>query len=207
VVSGPTSRAVVLALGLALPLAAAVLACTAGDELAYTSALASAEGGPGTTDGGADTGRLVTGSTTDASERASDGSFFPAIVPIACTGLGSSCEPTAGLGCCLRNVAGNVGGDNLCFEQAQTFGGTSCHDPGDVFLACLTSDTDSTCCWTTEANGTANTRYRAACTGGVEACDPTVGLGVCSTGAPCTAVTCKGVQVGYCGTGTPPCQP
>jgi hypothetical protein len=203
-VKSPRSHALVVGCVVALPIAAAVLACTAGDELAYSSAPSTVGG----TDAAADTGRVVGDSMVEVPARVADGATLPGIAPLACAGLTGACDPTAGMGCCLRNVPGNVGADNACFEQVQHFSSSSCGAKGDVFLACLTSDADNTCCWQSETSGAMNTRYRASCKDGVEACDPgAAGGGVCASGGACTAVTCKGVIVGYCGGGAPPCQP
>lgn len=202
--TGPITRLALLASILAVPIGAGLIACTAGDELTYPGAPGS--GADGGMDGALDSGRIVGDSMVDATPvaRPDDGGIFPAIKPLPCAGLGDECDPTAGMGCCLPSA----GGSNACFEQLQHFGGTSCTAPGDVYLACLTSTGDSTCCWQTEPGGASNTRYREACTGGVEACDPSAdGGGVCSSGAACNSVTCKGVVVGYCGGGPAPCQP
>ncbi len=198
-----TPRSYAFVCVLALPIAAAIVACTAGDELAYTPA-SGAEAGPSTAE---DAGRVVGDSSVVIGPRAADGAVLPGAAPIACTSLGEACDPSAGMGCCLKNVASNTGADNLCFEQLQHFGGSSCIAAGDVFLACLASVDDNRCCWQTEPNGTVDTRYRAACDGGVEACDPSADGGVCATGGACTSATCKGVVIGYCGGGAPPCQP
>lgn len=201
----PRSHGFVVACVVALPTAVACLACTAGDELAYSSGSSIGDGGAPDAVG---SGRIVGDSAVEVPARVADGAVLPAVAAFACTGLSGTCDPTAGMGCCLRNVPGNVGADNLCFEQVQHFSASSCLAQGDVFLACLTSDTDSTCCWQTENGGAVSTRYRASCKDGVEACDPgAVGGGVCASGGSCTSVTCKGVLVGYCGGGAPPCQP
>ena len=201
----PRSHVLVVGWVVALPIAAAFLACTAGDEVAYSSASVNGDGGP---DAVEDTGRIVGDSAVEVPARAPDGAVLPAIAPIACAGLAGACDPTAGMGCCLRNLPGNLGAENVCFEQVSHFSASSCVAQGDVFLACLTSDADSSCCWQVETSGAVNTRYRSSCKDAVEACDPgAVGGGVCAGGGACTSVMCKGVLVGYCGGGAPPCQP
>ena len=181
-------------------LAGIAVACTAGDDLVYSSA----PGAPG--EGGApleDAGRVVTDSEVDVVERQNDGATLPtSTAPLPCNGLGTACDPTAGQGCCLEGPADGTG--NACFEQVQVFNGPACAAAGSVFLACLASDNDSLCCWEQGKN----TRYKASCTTGPEACDPLADAGaVCVSGGACNAIVCKGVTVGFCGNAAPPCQP
>jgi hypothetical protein len=202
------SRAWLVALVVSLPAIGAAFACTAGDPLVYSPNAGAGPSSPAAeagVDGGTEAGRPADGGVLITIANESDGGLLPAISPLACTALDADggCDPTAGMGCCL--AATGLG--NMCFEQVQHFTGTECQNDGDVFLACLTSTADSTCCWQPEGSSRMNTRYRADCAGGVEACDPNDNGGVCSTGGPCTPAICKGVTVGYCGTGAPPCQP
>lgn len=199
--SAAPARLLFAACAVILPLGALAVACNAGGELAYTSAL------PAGSEGGVlpdDAGRSVADSEVDALPRQNDGAIAPtSSAPLPCSGFDAGCDPTAGQGCCLKGGA-NDGTSNACFEQARVFGGNACNDPGDVFLGCLSSDSDSACCWEPGKN----TRFRASCTGGPEACDPLAATGaVCTLGGACTAIVCKGVTVGYCGSGAPPCQP
>jgi hypothetical protein len=135
----------------------------------------------------------------------SDGGTLPSIQPLSCAGLDAGCDPTEGKGCCLAGSSDDQGSGNACLESVQHYGGSACTDDNDVFLGCLGSDTDNTCCWQREGAHRMNTRFRADCDGGVEACNPSAGGGACSTGGACTAVKCKGVLVGYCGGGPAPC--
>ena len=185
--------------------AAAMIACTAG-ELAYSSS--------GSSDAGADTGVVGEGGSSTEGDGAlipsppvNDGGIVASIRSVACSSLDpdGGCDPTAGSGCCLAFISNSTGDQNTCIDQLQHFGGTACMNNGDVFLACLGSTNDSVCCWQPEADNRMNTRYRTDCDGGVEACDPLAdGGGSCSNGAVCTAKTCKGIVVGYCG-GAAPC--
>ncbi len=208
--TGPSRRRWLrIAAVVGFPAVGAAIACTAGEDIAYQSSPITGDGGVDgpVADGG---GRIVGDSTIDVRERTGDSGGFPPSMPFKCTGLDpdAGCDPTAGLGCCLAAASDPVGTGNKCFEQREAFEGTQCAAAKDVFIACLSSDSDNTCCWHKEANNTTNTRYRAACDGGVEACDPTAdGGGVCAMKAKCNAVTCKGVVVGYCGEGSSPCTP
>ena len=202
------ARLAVLALVVTLPVAVLV-ACTAGDAIVYPQQAATGEGG--TPD---DAGRIIVDSGIPPKPVVNDGAVLrpPNPNPISCasTGLDSDggCDPTAGMGCCLP--ASNTSGDptnNKCDEQVQFFESNEfCHAANDIFLSCLGSNTDSTCCWEPNATGAYHSRYRAACDSvGFEACDPDVdGGGTCSSGAACTHVMCRGVLIGYCG-GVSPC--
>jgi len=189
-----------------VPLAAAMIACTAG-QLAYTAAASSSDAGGDTSvvgEGGSPTegdGALITVPSV------SDGGIVPSLRTVACSSLDpdGGCDPTAGSGCCLASSSDGTGSDNTCVDQVQHFGGKACTNPGDVFLACLGSTDDSVCCWQPEADNRMNTRYRTDCDGGVEACDPLADGGSCSNGEVCTPKTCKGVMIGYCGAGKAPC--
>ncbi len=191
-------------IALCAPVAAALVACTAGD-LRYTSTSSEA---------GADTGVVADGGPLSEGDGAlfplppvSDGGIVASIRSVACSSLDpdGGCDPTAGSGCCLASSSNPTGSDNTCVDQLQHFGGTACMNAGDVFLACLGSNTDSVCCWQPEGDGRMNTRYRTDCDGGIEACDPLADGGSCSNGAVCTPKTCKGVMIGYCGSGAAPC--
>lgn len=200
-------RLVAIALVVMLPLGATAIACTGGDDLAYSGG-DGADGGDASSDGRPmvdDSGFLPT-KNRDAG---------PALVrnvdPIACGDPAlepeGGCAPSAGYGCCITGAGGN---DNQCAEQV-TFSldplASFCRGGGDVFVACLGTDGDNLCCWQPVAgNGGFSLRYRAACDqGGFEACDPKAGGGVCLTGGPCKPTTCKGVELGYC-VETKPCQ-
>lgn len=194
-------RALLVALVLGVPLAGAAIACTAGDPIAYSSAAVVSEAGA---DGGDEGGPAADGSLITAPS-VGDGGTLPAIKPLSCAGLDAGCDPTEGKGCCLAGNSDDMGSANACLESVQHYGGSACKDDGDVFLGCLGSDTDNTCCWQPEGPNRMNTRYRSACDGGVEACDPSADGGACSTGAACRPTKCKGVLVGYCGGGPAPC--
>ncbi len=198
------SRALLLAFVVGLPMAGAAIACTAGDPISYASgAVTFAEAGD---DGGRDGGGVIM-----SRPPIGDGGIAPLIGnPITCSSLDpdGGCDPTAGMGCCLAGTP--VGGTNTCVPQAQHFSGQACKDDHDVFLACLASTTDSTCCWQREGDNRMNTRYRTDCDGGVEACDSTADGGSCTSGGTCTQMVCKGVVVGFCDTDSgspPPCEP
>lgn len=202
--AGGRTRALLIALAAALSLGAGILACTAGDEVAYAAPDVGSEAG---LDGADDGGRFVGEGSVAMVSPQNDGGVLPTPAPIACAGLDSGCDPSAGKGCCLVSVNNDLGDKNACFDQVQHFGGPKCNAPGDVFLSCLSSDGDSLCCWHKETDGTSDTRFRVDCRGGVEACNPGADGGACATGGPCTQATCKGVVVGYCGGGAAPCQP
>jgi hypothetical protein len=207
-------RSAVLALVVALPCAAAVVACTAGDEVQYTAA-ASDGGSDGSTDGGPP----VLDSSFDVTERVGDGGVVPKIQSNPCAALDpdGGCDTRAGLGCCLAaSSTTSDTGDNTCGEQVQYFGTNAyCRAANDVFLACANSEDDSTCCWqavpATGGGVAHHTRYRASCKGGLEACNP-VGLAggptPCSNGLACVPAPgggkCKGIDIGACGQ-EPPC--
>jgi hypothetical protein len=207
VVTGPTpSRTLLLCLVVALPFAGAAIACTPGDEIAYTSSAVTGEGG--TPD---DSGRIVGDSSVDVIERPSDGGTIPPLVTVACPFLDpdGGCDPTAGMGCCLpKSGAVDSAAANTCAEQIQFFSEatTFCKTPGDVFLTCLASDSDNLCCWAAGANGTQYTARKSSCEKGVESCNPLVGGTTCSNGQPCVKAKCKGLDVGACGK-APPCTP
>lgn len=194
------SRAWLVAFVVCLPLAGTAIACTAGDALVYSGSSPSEAGVEGGNEGGvAADGSLVTVPSQN------DGGFVPSIMPLACNGLDAGCDPTAGMGCCLAGSSDTTGSNNACYEQVQHYSASACKDDGDVFLGCLSSNSDSTCCWQPEGSNRMNTRFRTDCDGGIEACDPNADGGSCVTGGACTPTTCKGVVVGYCGGGTPPC--
>jgi hypothetical protein len=203
VTSRARARALLLALGFGVPVAGAAIACTAGDPIAYsaTAVVADAGSDAGDEDATTNDGGLVT------MPAQSDGGVLPAVQPIACSGFDASCDPLEGKGCCLAGNSDPTGSNNTCVDQLQHYGGTACKDDDDVFLGCLGSDNDNTCCWQPEGSNRMNTRFRVDCDGGVEACDPNSdGGGVCTTGGACTSIKCKGVLVGYCGGGAAPCQ-
>lgn len=191
--------------GLSALTVGALFACTAGDDLAYQSSALTP-----------DTGIVpvpVAESGIETRPPANDGGTLPAPTMSACPLLDpdGGCDPQAGLGCCLPST----GGSNVCTEQAQYYAGKMCGAPGDVFVSCLASNADSTCCWQGGPNGTVGTRYRVSCTadaGGpnVEACDPNAnpdaGSPCTTTGGTCNIVSCRGIMVGYCGNGPSPCQ-
>lgn len=186
-----------------LPVSGAAIACTAGDALVYSAAAVEAgAGGDAATEGGVtgDGGLLTEPPQTD-------GGLVPSIRQISCSGLDAGCDPTSGMGCCLAASSDTTGNDNACLEQAQHYGAAGCKGAGDVFLGCFGSNDDSTCCWQPEEENRMNTRFRTDCDGGIEACDPNADGGSCVTGGACTPVLCKGVLVGYCGGGAPPCRP
>jgi hypothetical protein len=204
VVSGRLrSRAWLFAFVVGLPTAGVAIACTAGDPIAYSAAAVSGAGA----DGGGDArvppadGSLLTVPGTN------DGGLVPALTHLPCSGLDTDggCDPTAGMGCCLAGSSDTSGNNNTCLEQVQHYNSTGCKDPKDVFLGCLSSDTDNTCCWQPEGVDRHDTRFRTDCDGGTEACDPSADGGSCSTGGDCHMITCKGVVVGYCGGGPAPC--
>lgn len=198
------SRAWLAALIIGVPAAGAAVACTAGDALVYSGAGSSDGGLDGASDGGVTAdGALLTPPAQN------DGGFVPSLRQLACSGLAvdAGCDPSAGMGCCLAASSDMTGSDNACLDQAQHYSSSGCKSDGDVFLGCLSSNPDSTCCWQPEGNRRMDTRFRTDCDGGVEACDPTADGGSCATGGACTPATCKGVVVGYCGGGAPPCQP
>ncbi|MDB5220368.1 MAG: hypothetical protein JWO86_8295 [Myxococcaceae bacterium] len=203
VTSRARTRALLIALVSGVPVAGAAIACTAGDPIAYSAAAVVAEAGSDAGDEGGTTndGGLVT------MPAQSDGGVLPSVQPIACSGFDAGCDPSEGKGCCLAGNSDPTGSSNTCVDQLQHYSGTACKDDDDVFLGCLGSNNDSTCCWLPEGSNRMNTRFRADCDGGVEACDPNVdGGGVCTTGGACASITCKGVLVGYCGGGAAPCQ-
>ena len=158
-------------------MAGTAIACTAGDALVYSGAgspsEAGADGGDG---GGVADGGLLTMPPHD------DGGFVPSIMPLACNGLDAGCDPTAGMGCCLAGSSDTTGNDNACYEQVQHYNASACKNDGDVFLACLSSNADSTCCWQPEGSNRMNTRFRSDCDGGIEACDPNADGGSCLDG-------------------------
>lgn len=198
------SRVLLVAFVVGLPVAGAAIACTAGDPIAYSAAAMSGAGADGGDGGGGGGGGPADGSLLTVPSQ-NDGGFVPAIQHLSCNGFDAGCDPTAGMGCCLAGSSDTTGSNNACLEQVQHYNSTACKDPGDVFLGCLGSDTDSVCCWEPEGSDRKNTRFRADCDGGVEACDPNADGGSCSTGGTCMPTICKGVVVGYCGGGTPPC--
>lgn len=199
------SRVWLVALVVSLPVAGAAIACTAGDPLVYAGPGSPSEAG---VDGGTEGGVTAEGGLLTEPPQ-NDGGFLPAIRPLACNGLDADagCDPTSGMGCCLAGSSDTAGSDNACFEQVQHYNATACTNAGDVFLGCLASNSDSTCCWQPEGGNRMNTRFRTDCAGGTEACDPNADGGSCATGGACTPTTCKGVLVGYCGGGAPPCSP
>ncbi|MDB4935728.1 MAG: hypothetical protein JWP87_2700 [Labilithrix sp.] len=210
--TGPARHAV-LALFVALPCAAAVVACTAGDEVLYSGATDGTH-----PDGGTD-GPSVADSSFEVSTRADDGGVLAQLHTDPCAVLDADggCDMTAGKGCCLAasSATGSVS-DNTCAEQVQYFDRTTyCRAANDVFLACASSDPDSTCCWQdvpADNGGVAHhTRYRASCAGGLEACNPVGrdgGPTGCNNGLPCVPAAnggkCKGIDIGACGQ-VPPC--
>lgn len=206
--TGPRrARGWMIAFVVGLSAAGAAIACTAGDELVYAGPAPAAG-----SDGGVEAaGPPVEGGALVGVASQNDGGLVPSIRQVACSSLDpdGGCDPTAGMGCCLAAASDTSGSNNGCFDQAQHYASTACKDDGDVFLTCLASTADSTCCWQRELPTTRmNTRFRTDCDGGVEACDPeSDGGGTCSNGASCTSTVCKGVVVGYCGGGTAPCTP
>ena len=194
---------------IALPVGGLV-ACGVGDELSYKSS-------GKTNDSGLlpdEAGRLVAESGITTRPPANDGGTLPPIGSVlGCPGLDpdGGCNTTEGRGCCLPGSAPAAStASNVCVEQIQVFGGPSCRSVNDVFLSCIGSQTDSTCCWQPgeSGSGTFNTRFRSWCDGGTEACNPNGpdgGPGFCQNGLVCIPKTCKGVLTGGCGT-EPPCQ-
>jgi hypothetical protein len=218
-VTGPRAFVAIGVLVVGLPGVAAVTACTAGDELAYTAPPAT-DGGP---DGSTEGGPFVLDSSFDVTERGDDGGVLANLRTNPCSVLDAAadggCDVTAGQGCCLAATSGTDSvADNTCADQAQYFGrDTYCHAANDVFLACANSDADSACCWQDvpgNNGGVAHfTRYRASCDGGLEACNPVGANGgptACNNGLPCVPAPgggkCKGIDIGACG-GPPPCSP
>jgi hypothetical protein len=210
----PPSRRLRFVFLLSVPIAGAIAACTAGEEISYQDANltpdgavveAGREGGPPipVVDGGFILPiRGFDGSTT-----------IPPLpdgpLPCGTGGLdleGGACDPTEGLGCCLLKNGGVPDpASNQCNWQGFYFqGGTTfCKTQGDVFLSCLGSDPDSMCCWQNDNAGLFHTRYRANCDGGFEACN-IAAKGLCSDGTVCQSAFCGGVEVGFCGA-TSPC--
>lgn len=202
------SRAVVAGLFIALPLCAAVVACTAGEDVAYDKAgLGTTDGGDGGGDGG--TPKIIVPSDATIPPRVDDGGTFEAAAPFDCpAGLESDpeaftgCLASAGLGCCL----GTTSLDNKCHERIEVDRGGACKGAKDAFVTCMGSNTDSTCCWYRADAGGLGTAFRGDCDGGAvvaEACEPDGGT--CTGNLPCVTATCGGVTVGACGV-TPPCQ-
>lgn len=200
--TGPRpSRALLLCLVVSLPSFGAAVACTAVDEVAYTSRAVTDEGGLAD-----DAGRIVGDSSIDVRERPSDGGTLPMLVTLACPFLDpdAGCDPSAGMGCCLPKS----GTGNTCAEQVQYFSQatTFCKAAGDVFLTCVASDPDSLCCWGAGASGTQHTAKASSCDKGPESCNPLAGGTTCSKGQPCVTAKCNGLDVGACGK-APPCRP
>jgi hypothetical protein len=202
-----STRVLVLAGMIALPVCA-LIACTAGDEIAYQSSALTGDSGiiPD------EAGRLVAESGIEVRPPANDGGTLPPTGPVqGCPIIDpdGGCDTSAGKGCCLPNT-GVSSASNTCVDQVDYFSGLgkTCSQDRDVFLSCIGTDGDNTCCWEPGENGTFNTRFRAFCDGGIEACNPNGpdgGPGICLNGQTCMKKTCKGIDTGGCGA-DPPCQ-
>lgn len=179
--------------------AAAVLACTGGEAVEYDTAGLTGDGGIPEGAIVDDSGRVIFESGVPVQERP-EAATLPPPNPVACNGLVSQdggCDTSAGRGCCLDNTGA------LCEEQAQYSAGAFCNGAGSVFITCTSSFDDSICCWQNDGpGGSTNTRYRSACDGGVEACDPSQDGGVCANGQLCTPTACSKaptITIGFCG--------
>jgi hypothetical protein len=211
VVGAPSrTRALLLCVVVALPLAGAAIACNAGDDIAYSAGAGTVTGEGGVPDEG---GRIVLDSSVVPLEPPNDGGTLPKLVTLACPSLDpdGGCDPSAGMGCCLPSSgAGGSTADNMCAEQVQYFSELTkfCKSTGDVFLTCLASEDDNLCCWRSGANGTKYTTRTSTCAGGVESCDPNAlgGASTCTNGQLCVKAKCRGIDVGACGE-APPCKP
>lgn len=195
-VTGP-GRWLSIGLLTALPIGGAVIACTGGEDVAYSSSGL-------TSDAAADGPRNLTeAGFLPTKEGPAKPSPQPTGKPFACgtAGLdldGGPCDPAAGYGCCLVASGGGVAANNQCDEQRAYSLAALCQATNDTFIACLGTDGENLCCWQPQGNGRFHARYRSACdSDGFEACDPAAKDG-CLTGGPCEAVSCRGVQVGYC---------
>ena len=197
----PTRIAVLIAM-VALPVGALV-ACGAGDEIAYTK-----QAGTGVDSGIVpdEAGRLVGEGGVIETRPANDGGGVPPPLTVsACAMLDpdGGCDPTAGLGCCLSGDPKNPSFPAACVDLEQYTVGNYCEKAKDVFIACRSSDSDNVCCWGPGAGNTMIARFRPGCfDGGYESCDPSPSAvqPVCpNTGGGCTPVSCHGIDVGYCG--------
>lgn len=192
-------RAIVCGAGAVL-VGAAIFACTAGEEINYDAAGLAGDGGVPEGAIVDDSGRIIFESGVPVQERP-EAASLPPPKNAPCSGLltqdGGDCDTSAGLGCCLTAATA------ACEEQALFAAGTVCSGSGTFFVSCASSTDDSICCWQNDGPGGAqNTRYRSACDGGVEACDPSQPVTTCSNGATCTPSPCKqtGLTIGFCGT-------
>jgi hypothetical protein len=200
VVIGPHRLA--LALGLALPVASAVIACTGGDDIAYGGRGTVLDGGR--QDGADEAGRIVHEGGVDVVERPEGGHVEPSNGLPCDVGIdvdSGGCESSAGVGCC-------VGASKICVDQREYYEHVpgKCDAPGSIFLSCLQGDDDNTCCWGVDTtNETKFTRFKGSCTNGPASCDPAAAGGSCPNGDTCNPIKCNGLSLGYCGKGPSPC--
>jgi hypothetical protein len=189
------------------------LACTAGDEITYSTQ------GTQPGDGGKDVD--ISDRVVHPSDVVEPDIQQPVIAPgshASCTGTDGSadedggCDIATGAGCCF--TSGNT--DGVCLQQAEVFldppvnPNPQCRDPNQMFLICTSDMPDSPCCWGRGPNGALFTRYAADCGTMARACDPDAidsdgGKILCEDHSACQTTSCNGKPVGYC-MGDPPCQ-